>query len=154
VLFPEYQESIFIDPNIDIRNDLLFKSKKGIINIPFHQRRKCLYKECEYVMRSGLDSKEAIESMVALLKQNKMPKNYGLLENCIIYRKHNDIKVKKMCDEWWSLIEKYSKRDQCSLTFVLWKMGIKVEDVSFPFGVRSSLNFIINKHLKMRQSIT
>ena len=49
----------------------------------------------------------------------------------IVYRRHKNPEIIRVMDEWWAMIEKYSKRDQLALSFILWKHGITVESVSF-----------------------
>lgn len=55
------------------------------------------------------------------------PEHYGLTENSIIYRNHNSDKIISIMDEWWQFIENYSKRDQLSLFYILWKNNINMQ---------------------------
>lgn len=47
----------------------------------------------------------------------------GLTENNVIYRKHKDPRCIKVMEDWWYMVENYSRRDQLSLFYVLWKNG-------------------------------
>lgn len=37
-------------------------------------------------------------------------------------------------EEWWNEMEKYSKRDQLSLPYIIWKNGYSFEDVGIIDG--------------------
>jgi len=126
LLFKEYSESIYIDSNINILTDKLFskiKSKNKDILLPEHFERNCVYDEYERVLKRRLDNKSIVNKEKNLLLKSGMPRNYGLTENNIIYRKHNKQDIIKLMEDWWEMIIKYSKRDQLSLMYVLWENG-------------------------------
>ena len=75
-----------------------------------------------------------------------MPKNYGLNETNILLRRHNVPQIIKLMDEWWSYIEKYTKRDQLSLSYVLWKNDISIDDISFKNARFDNGNFQFLDH--------
>lgn len=134
-LFPEYNESIYIDGNIDVLNDRLFveidnKKSEFDILIPKHFLRSCIYKEIKTVKKFNKAPENQLDDIYKILKENHFPHNYGMNENNIIYRKHNNEAIKKIMEEWWILISTVVPRDQLSLAFVLWKNGIKPSDIS------------------------
>lgn len=147
ILFPDYEESIYVDGNIDIQTDLLFNliDKKDIIKIPIHAG-DCIYDECHNITKKRKDTKENVKKIIDFLQKENFPKHYGLNENCIIYRKHNNKKIVAIMEMWWNFISNYSKRDQLSLSYILWKFDIKPCDIAFP-NVRNDDCFIFHgKH--------
>ena len=52
-----------------------------------------------------------------LIKKSGMPRDYGMTENNVIYRKHNNPLVKEMMYECWKMLTEYSKRDQLCFAF-------------------------------------
>ena len=50
-------------------------------------------------------------------KKVKFPDNNGLIESCLIIRKHNEKDVILQMEKWYEEIEKYSHRDQLSFNF-------------------------------------
>lgn len=38
-------------------------------------------------------------------------------------------------EKWWEQIKNFSKRDQLSLSYVLWKTGYKIKYISKVFGL-------------------
>lgn len=131
ILFPDYSESIWIDGNINIISNYVFdeiQNRHNEILIPTHWKDNCIYKEIENVKNiivpSGGETIENVNKMLSFLNQNKFPANYGLNETNFIYRKHNTPEIITMMEEWWTFIKDFSKRDQLSLSYILWKHGI------------------------------
>ena len=148
IILPNYNKSIYVDANINIISDYLFSvlemENKHKIKIPVHPDKNCIYREIKTVLKFKRDTKEAVEKVNKLLKNENFPKNYGLNENCVIYREHNDEKVIKIMNSWWEMIEHYSRRDQLSLSYILWKNGIRPEDIGIP-NTRTSINNVSYK---------
>ena len=149
ILFPEYNESIWIDSNIEVLSDKLFKTieqKKASLLVPLHNLRECIYEECLAVEILKKEEVQNIEKMKNFLIEKGMPKHYGLNETGIIYRKHNSKEIIKLMEEWWYFIENYTKRDQLSFSYVLFTNGIKVKDISINNIREDRENFILKRH--------
>ncbi len=116
------------------------------ILIPEHNLRDCIFEELEAVKKVKLDDEERLQKVENYLLANNMPKSYGLNETNIMYRKHNVTFIKKIMNEWWNMIENYSKRDQLSLSYVLWKNKIAVKDLSIDNARTDIENFNIYTH--------
>lgn len=148
ILFPEYESSIYIDSNIIFLNDSIYKQledKHTSICIPKHYRNDCIYDEIKYAVSLNKITKDECKLLIDYLEKQSFPKHYGLNENNVIYRKHNDPKIVKLMEEWWTFIKEYCKRDQLSLSYVLWKNGISPSDISIN-NVRYSNNARIECH--------
>ena len=145
VLFPQYEESLFIDANIQLRGNLLFEAADKLhgsdvfLAIPPHRRRKCIYDELEQCIALKKDNVETLIKHRAFLEQEKFPRQMGLTENNVIYRKHHDPRCVKVMEDWWYMIEHYSRRDQLSLFYVLWKNGQKMTYL-FDFPIKDDKN--------------
>ena len=152
-LFPQYEESIYIDANINIISEYLFKTVKEADKIfmqPRHYQNMCIYKEYENVLDAKLDGKKLILDELELIKNSGMPKNYGLGENNILYRKHNDEKMIKIDEEWWQMVSNYAKRDQLSFAYLLWKNGINIKESTFENSRLQTEHFYVFAHKKGR----
>lgn len=151
-LFPQYDESIYVDTNIVFKTSKLFDaakalSKKNIfLAVPPHRSRKCLYEELEVCIKMGKDKKEVLEEHKNFLEKEGFPHGLGLTENNVIYRKHNDPTCIKIMQEWWSMLENHSKRDQLSLFYVLWKNGLEMTYLLDKALKADKENFQINHH--------
>lgn len=132
ILFPAYKYSIWVDGNIDVCGELLFKNaekcikEKCILSVPEHPRRNCVYDEAITVKTLKKDYPEIIEKEAQKIREIKYPKHNGLHETNIIFRIHNDKKCIKIMNEWFEWIKNYSRRDQLSFDVVAWKNNYKV----------------------------
>lgn len=132
VLFSEYDFSVWIDGNIDVISKSLFYIIKNLLkseDVIFayrHPLRNCIYDEADAVKLQKKDTPDVVKKAMLFLESENYPKNNGLCETGVILRKHNILKCKKAMDIWWSLIEKYSKRDQLSFNYALWKTNCKI----------------------------
>ncbi|MFV0626308.1 MAG: glycosyltransferase domain-containing protein [Alphaproteobacteria bacterium] len=152
LLFPEYQESIYIDANIVVLTSKLFESAEAlshtsvILSIPQHRRRSCIYDEIDLCLRTEKDKKERLEKHREFLLKEGYPKQNGLTENNVIYRKHNDPSCIKIMQQWWEMLENYSQRDQLSLFYILWKNSIEMTYLTDMAIKDDKENFQINHH--------
>lgn len=131
ILLPEYEYSVYIDARVDIISQGFYdiiedKISKGImLSGVRHPDRDCVYEEffAVYHLRKetnlGLLKKE-----YKFLRDNNFPDHIGLFEAGLILRKHNDASIIAQNETWWQLVNTYSKRDQLSYTYTLWKNGI------------------------------
>lgn len=128
ILFPEYKQSLFIDANIWIKSHWIFdqikKHKNDNIILAKHFKNTCLYQEYEDCKKSNKDDSSIMATQISKIKNDGFPKNIGLSEANVIFRKHNQPEIKKTMEDWWWWIENFSKRDQLSLHYVLWKNQI------------------------------
>lgn len=139
-LFPhkilkEYYVRLYIDGNVDIPKPNLFdfldfevfddESKKFAINT--HKSRNCIYEEAKKVKELKLDFTTIIDEQMATYKKANCPAALGLTENFMLYRRHHDDQVKEVMEEWWWWVFNYSKRDQLSFNFVIWKQNFKID---------------------------
>lgn len=138
IVLSDYNDSIYIDGNLDILDDFVFfelaNRDSADILIPLHYSKKCVYKEIKAFEKVYIKKPEFLEKLFLLKNkyiQEMMPKNYGLNENNFIYRKHNDL-VASLMDEWWELLKSYVPRDQLYLSYILWKHNIKPSEIALP----------------------
>lgn len=127
----EYDVSIWMDANINIIDDRFYsivndKIDSGTLmaQVP-HPQRDCVYEEitkCYKDVRIGLY--DALRQRIHLQKEG-FPRHFGMMENNLILRRHNDPEVIHISDEWWKEYLKYSLRDQLSLMPVCWKEGFR-----------------------------
>lgn len=134
-----YEYSVWIDANIQILTESFYDRIKELINkncliaqvnhsFPF---RDCIYEEIGACIEKGrislLDGLRQFQE----LKRQKFPKHFGLFENNLILRKHNDKKVVQISNLWWNNFLSGAKRDQFSLMPIYWKVGF-LPELIFP----------------------
>ncbi|MBO4700234.1 MAG: glycosyltransferase [Alphaproteobacteria bacterium] len=153
ILFPDYQTSIYIDANINVKTAKLFddidKIPDGaVLSVPKHYKRDCIYEEIDAVAHYELDTDENLRRYKAFLGKEKFPAHYGLGENNVIWRRHHDKKCIKVMTDWWDVLQKYSKRDQLGLFYVLWKNKLKIPYLSDVNYRIDTVNFEFCGHKK------
>ena len=133
LLFPDYDYSIYLDGNVNPVSDLTeFIHRIGSCGVATHRHymRECVYEEAEAILQRGKDTPEDVEMHVNFLQGQGMPKNYGLADCSVIARKHHDPYCICLMEQWWVEFLAHSRRDQLSFPYVLFKNGVKVEDVA------------------------
>ena len=136
--FKNYNLSIYIDASFKINgdlNELLLRilSKKYNLYTFEHPARNSIYQETFRVVRSRKENQNMSEFIRKRYKKEKFPDNNGLIESCLIIRKHNEKDVILQMEKWYDEIEKYSHRDQLSFNYIVWKTGIKFKYISKTF---------------------
>lgn len=130
-LFPEHDFSLWIDGNIVIMNKEFFARLNSLIgknqklSVPLHPVRNCIYDEAETIKNLKIDNKNTVNQEMRILKMFRYPKNAGLNETCLMLRQHNDKKIKRAQKMWWKMVKKFSKRDQLSYNWAMWRNKLK-----------------------------
>ena len=129
-LLPEYKCSVWMDANIAILDKLYYSRiiemyDNGVLiaSMP-HFDRHCIYDEMHTVFRMKLETEDTILRWGHILRKNKYPQNAGLHETNVVYRNHNDRGIAYFDKMWWNCIDNYSRRDQLSFDYVLWKLNL------------------------------
>ena len=150
-LFPDYQKSLWIDANINILTDYVFKIANKTnqpIMIPIHYKDNCIYQEYIDVLKYELDDANIIKQELNVIKNAGMPENYGFTETNILIRKHLEPDMISLQNEWWDFIYKYSKRDQLSCMYLLWKRNIKTKNIVIKNTRLDKKDFFVMSHKK------
>lgn len=151
IFLQDYEISLYVDANINIKTQYIFniiKNCKNDILVPGHFLRDCIYVEATEVIKSRKDTSDSVQKTVKFLKNKKFPSHYGLTENNIIFRKHNLENIIQIMNDWWYIVKNYSKRDQLSFCYALWKNGIAVADVAIDNARANLVDFDFYRHVE------
>lgn len=153
LLFKEYDYSIWVDGNIKIMADLLpLVSDMGdhIMGIHKHPSRDCVYDEMMDIILLKKAVSADLKKQLKLYQEEGFPKKYGQFETNVIITNLKKELCKNIYQDWWNEISKYTKRDQMSFTYVLWKNHVKSKDI-YLLGNNTRLNprFRVFEHTKM-----
>lgn len=143
--FVDYDWSIYLDGNLRILNNLSTivdeMSKDGeVIGCPDHPDRSTILEEVSACISLGKFSTadfQVIDTQIDSYIAEGMPINQPLTENNFIVRKHSDLQVQKLMEFWWQNLDMYTKRDQISFPYVVWKSGMSIKRFSFAGSVDS-----------------
>lgn len=137
--FSDYDWSIYVDGNLRILNDLSDivdeMSREGdLVGCPGHPERSTILEEvpvCKSLGKFSETDLQLIDGQINKYLADGMPEDQPLTENNFIVRKHSDPRVQELMGLWWEHIERYTKRDQISFPYVVWRSGVPVKRFDF-----------------------
>lgn len=112
----EYDISVWVDGNIRIIGDISkfidqYDVQKTHFFTRVHPSRNCIYDEAAACARIGKDSSDVIEKQISKYKANQYPRHAGMVETCIILRKHNEKDCVMLDNAWATELLENSCRD-------------------------------------------
>lgn len=131
-IIDKYDISVYIDGNIIIKSEIK-KFLKDVMDkndkyVAFkHSERNSIAEEMEACIKYKKETKDNIEKLKKFYEKENFKDNIGLAENTIHVKKHNDPKVKETMKLWYSMVKKYSGRDQLSLMYAISKTKLKIK---------------------------
>lgn len=151
-LFPEHRYSIYVDGSILIKqkiSDLVCRI--GNVGIGVHElEHYCdLYANAVGIILSGLggDQPDTVREQMRRYCEQGFPLRFGTSENGVLVREHHKQSCIDIMDVWWEEVLRYSRRDQLSLFYAVWKNGYKPEDLgSLGSNMRKTGRFQITRH--------
>ena len=132
LLFKDYYLSLYIDGSCSIIGDInqfvlrIIKPKYYIYMVE-HPDRNSIYEEFKGAIKYKKEKKNMIQILYNRYIKENFPKDFGLVENNVIIRRHNEKECIELMEEWWKEIKSNSHRDQLSFNYVLWKTGKKIK---------------------------
>lgn len=148
-LFINDEWSLWTDGTIALKKspeEILEKYKdRGDIVTFKHRVRNCAYDEGVAVLAGRRDTnREIVEEQMAYYRSEGYPEQNGQFETGCFLRHHTP-EVKRFNEFWWAQICRFSKRDQLSVNYAAWKLGIKVGN--FDGNLDENEEFTIFPHL-------
>lgn len=131
-LFKDYDYSIYLDGAIQIAGcitDHLEQIGKTGIALYLNEDCRCIYETGIVITLIGRCDFEMARNQLKLYAMDGMPENYGLLCGGYIFRDNKNPLGNKLMELWWDEYLKWPTRDQLCLTYVMWKMGLKLGDI-------------------------
>lgn len=129
-----YDISVWMDASVVFKRKVTDFVKKYLKDNSFaafkHSVRDCIYEEAVMCCKKRKDSKEKILETIQFLEKEKYPKKNGLYEMTVFIKRHNDKKVIETMQLWFDMICKYSRRDQLSFMYCVWKTGLKIDTIN------------------------
>lgn len=153
LLLPEYDVSVWIDMNVLIKTDYLYErivqlvSEGILVSSMCHPIRDCIYEEAFSVMHMLVEQEAVVLEWCRHLYKENYPVHIGLCETNVLFRQHKKVEIADFDTLWWNCIRKYSRRDQLSFNYAIWKKGIPCHYIMGKGKcVRNTEHFEIIKH--------
>jgi len=128
LLFPEHDGSLYLDGNIRIKAPVLdFADQalcRGDLALFTHPYRNCLYDEAKEVAMLGYDWYWRVFSQTRRYEAQGFPHHFGLFEANLVFRNHHQPRLVQVMEAWWREFQSGVRRDQISLSYVLWHCGL------------------------------
>lgn len=146
--FDQYDLSVWMDGSMLVhgRLDLMtqvFHGEHQFTTVK-HYHRDCIFREMDACLLSGFEDIQKVLVLQDLYQREGYPRNNGLIASGFMIRSHTP-EVKRLCEQWFSMVKQYSLRDQLSFNYVAWKQKFKyntIDLVTFKKFITKS------KHLK------
>ena len=134
VLFPDADITIWFDSNLVLGAPLhsFLDHISGDFSSLNHPHRQCLYDEGEEIIRLQWESWEKIPGQLQAYRSEGYPEQHGLVSTRVVART-NSPAAQELNALWWQHVEKHSLRDQISLPYVLWKLGMEPNFIPHSF---------------------
>lgn len=88
-----------------------------------HPYRKTLFEEFYYCYFWKPEIRKNMEEMMQFFLTEGVPEATPLTENGVILRRNTE-ETRTLDGFWWNIFEKFPTRDQLSLPYCLWKLGV------------------------------
>ena len=150
-LFDECDIAIWIDASIMIIGDIyplvedFVRSGRALAAIP-HLKRKSVWEEFEACLRLAKDDRDSIQRQADHYTSVELESAELIESNMMIFDLKNEC-VPRFLDAWWSEIDRFSRRDQLSLNFVLSQGNLEWHRLmQFPRSVRDHPALALTRH--------
>lgn len=133
-IFKAYKYSIYMDGSVTLKKPIShYVDQIGSTGIAIHKHpvRNCIYEEGMRLIVGGMNNinyKDIRRQMLEYLKGG-MSREYGLFECTMLVRDHTNSRGNQIMEQWFDEYMRGVKRDQLSLTYILWKNGISYADI-------------------------
>lgn len=129
-LLPEYDATLWMDSSLQIASQAVYERFMTLVTSGMdmasvkHPKRDCIYEEAYEVASrkspGALEYDEIALQWCHKLWKERYPRHNGLFETSILFRQNNDT-MRGINELWWDCIDSYSKRDQLSFNYAIWK---------------------------------
>jgi TOD1/MUCI70, glycosyltransferase-like domain len=126
-ILPEAELSIYVDANTLILADLRpliaeFLASDADIGLFPHMERMNIAEELAFGRAVGrIPPEDAArgEAQLRFYRDEGLPPDHVLTENAVLFRRHDRPALAPAMQLWWEQLERFTKRDQLSLPYVL-----------------------------------
>lgn len=147
-----YTLSIYVDASIIFKKSVkeflsnYFDLEKDLLAACKHSVRNSIKEEAVACIEQKKDNEKTIRRQLSFYQEENFADNLGLLEMTLIIKRHNNPLVRKTMKLWFEMILKYSKRDQLSFMYCLFKTKLPFRVI--PLNVWSNEYIEFTPHKK------
>lgn len=147
----DYEYSMFVDANtvfLGRVNELIGMCMLGGDFVMWqHPLRDDPYVEVNAIIAHRRHAPEGVLEQMEHYAAEGLPTRTAMFEASFIWRKHMAPDVVAFMEKWWHEIDQFSKRDQLSLAYLVWKTGVRPTLLSPELGTsRANIFFFKASH--------
>ena len=150
-----YEVSVWIDASVRIVSQSFYERIKDLygnscnISSLTHPDWTCTYQEMFHIMYLGWESEYVTLDWGHFLRGKGFPRGIGTYETRVLYRNHSNETIRQLDGLWWKCIEHYSRRDQYSFRYCLWKLQIGCDGfLPASYNAHNNEFFAVENHKK------
>lgn len=117
-LLPNYDYYIWQDACCQFLNNKIFNKLKFDLSFFMHAEIKQLFYEIDLIKKLKKDDGDLLDEQFKYYKNQGLPADANLYETTCFIVKNNQ---RDFFNKWYDEIVKFSKRDQVSLCYLMWK---------------------------------
>ena len=91
-----------------------------------HGYRNNIKDECYECVKMRKESKEKVKKLLDFYKKENYNYDNGLVESTVFIKRPNNKKVIETMELWYSMLSKYSNRDQLTFNYCIWKTNLPI----------------------------
>lgn len=130
LLFPQHDSSVYVDGNIAVLADpaplVADALQTHDLALYEHPLRDCAYEEARECAWIGHDWSFNLWRQMRRYRRQGFPARAGLFEGGIVIRNHRSESIRQLMEAWWLAFRGGVRRDQLSLPFLAWRMGVPI----------------------------
>ena len=146
--FPDHDMSVWVDGNILPKMNIYELAKRYLSQYSLiahrHPGRTCIYDEAKWVMEHQQDHADLVKETIDRYKMLNVPRNIGLCECGVLFRRHHKPAVKEAMERWWHEVCRGTSSDQITFSYVLWELSLEL--LILDGNVRESEDFEFTPH--------
>jgi len=152
-LFPDAEESLFLDASIKIIGPVdEFVERycnKADLSCFVHPVRDCAYAEAQACIEKGNDDPNTINWQMHAYRRGGFPPSSGLIASAVLHRRHTSDKVRHLMESWANEVELHSVRDQLSFNYSSWATGVGYNPI--PLDIFDNQYFEVQPHVRLQR---
>ena len=104
----------------------MYLKENDVIAAFKHNSRTTIKEEAEACFLAKKETKTNINKLMKFYEKEKYPDNNGLIESTVFIRRTGNKQLNKTMNLWFDMIFNFTKRDQLSFNYCIYKTGLKV----------------------------
>ena len=132
LFFKNYEVSLYMDGNLNYNFNMTDFVNQVIDSENYffgkeHPQRTNIREETMKVIRMKKDNETILRNQYKAYIKDGFKDDICLIELGVIIRYHHDKRCVRLMEDWWMEIVRWSRRDQISFPYVLWKNKAKIK---------------------------